>query len=72
MDAPDALLTLIACGGPLAPRRELLDRFGTPEAALAAGAASWRACGLSPAQVGALHAPDATIVTQAHAGIRLV
>lgn len=65
MDASDALLTLIACGGPLAPRRELLDRFGTPAAALAAGAASWRACGLSATQVGALHAPDAATVARA-------
>ncbi|MBA2238967.1 MAG: hypothetical protein H0W24_09780, partial [Lysobacter sp.] len=40
-----ALLRLIACGGPLAPRRRLLEECPQPCDALAAGPARWRACG---------------------------
>ncbi|MEN4903841.1 DNA-processing protein DprA [Luteimonas sp. TWI1416] len=54
----DALLRLIHAGGPLAPRRELLDRHGGPAAALAAGADAWREAGLDPAQCRALRTPD--------------
>ncbi|MFD0738786.1 DNA-processing protein DprA [Lysobacter koreensis] len=53
-----ALLTLIACGGASAPRRQLLEAYPVPEAALAAGVASWRALGLGDAQIAALRAPD--------------
>lgn len=57
-DDIDALLRLVAAGGAAAPRKALLDRHPSPAAALAAGAASWRACGLSEAQVNALRKPD--------------
>jgi DNA processing protein len=50
----DALLRLIACNGPAAPRRHLLEQ-AAPVAALAAGVALWRACGLNAKQVAALH-----------------
>ncbi len=53
-----ALLRLVAAGGAAAPRRALLDNFGTADAALAAGAATWRAAGLSDAQLAALRDPD--------------
>lgn len=53
-----ALLALVACGGATAPRRLLLDAYPDPLAALAAGAAGWRACGLTAAQVAALRAAD--------------
>lgn len=53
----EALLRLVACGGPAAPRRQLLEQAATPTDAIAAGAALWRACGLSQAQVAALRAP---------------
>lgn len=56
MDAPDleALLRLVAAGGRTAPRRGLLEAFGGPRAALAAGRGAWRAAGLAPAQAAAL------------------
>lgn len=49
-----ALLRLIACGGASAPRRRLLEQVGSPHAALQAGTATWRACGLDPAQISTL------------------
>ncbi len=52
-----ALLVLVAAGGPAAPRRHLLERHGSPAAALAAGPAGWREAGLSPAQSAALRGP---------------
>ena len=51
-----ALLRLLACGGASAPRRRLLDRHATPEAALAAGEPRWREAGLDAAQARALAA----------------
>ncbi|GAB3337840.1 DNA-processing protein DprA [Marilutibacter aestuarii] len=51
-----ALLRLLACGGASAPRRRLLGQARTPAAALEAGASTWRACGLEPAQVAVLRA----------------
>ncbi len=51
-----ALLRLLACGGASAPRRLLLTRYATPEAALAAGEARWREAGLDAAQARALGA----------------
>ena len=47
----DALLRLLAAGGPAGPRRRLLDTHGSATAALAAGPANWRACGLDQAQM---------------------
>jgi DNA processing protein len=58
-DDVDALLRLVAAGGAAAPRKLLLEHTATPAAALGAGAAFWRACRLSDAQVGALRKPDA-------------
>lgn len=52
----DALLRLIAAGGPAAPRRRLLEAHGSASAALAAGGPAWRACGLDRAQARALGA----------------
>jgi DNA processing protein len=58
-DDIDALLRLVAAGGPTRPRRALLARHASPAAALAQGVADWRASGLSDAQRDALRAPDA-------------
>src|SRR5688572_7726550 len=55
-----ALLQLIAAGGPAAPRRDLLDAFGSPAAAMGAGRARWLEAGLTPQQAQALRAPDDT------------
>ncbi len=55
----DALLVLALAGGPLQPLRDLLERFGTPVAALAAGRAGWQEAGCTPAQCATLAAPDA-------------
>ncbi len=49
-----ALLRLLAAGGRLEPRRRLLEAHGTAAAVLAAGPATWRACGLGPEQIHAL------------------
>ncbi|MCF7221565.1 DNA-processing protein DprA [Marilutibacter chinensis] len=49
-----ALLRLATCGGRVAPRRALLERAGSPQAALAGGTSLWRACGLSGEQVAVL------------------
>ncbi|MGO1720990.1 MAG: DNA-processing protein DprA, partial [Luteimonas sp.] len=50
----NALLRLLAAGGAAEPRRRLLDAHGSAIAALAAGRANWRACGLDQAQMHAL------------------
>ena len=59
MPATEALLVLLAAGGASAPRRALLERHGSPAAALAAGPSGWRAAGCSEAQVQGLQRPDA-------------
>ncbi|MBB1087744.1 DNA-protecting protein DprA [Lysobacter sp. SG-8] len=51
-----ALLRLIACRGPLAARLRMLEEAGSPSAALLAGAATWRACGLPTEAIMALRA----------------
>ncbi len=56
-DAPDALLRLVLAGGAANPRRRLLERHGSPEAAFAAGAGGWRAAGMDPEQMRAFAAP---------------
>ncbi|MGX5731432.1 DNA-processing protein DprA [Pseudoxanthomonas beigongshangi] len=56
-DASDALLRLVLAGGATSARRRLLERHGTPAAALAAGTGAWRAAGLDEAQIGALLTP---------------
>lgn len=55
----DALLQLVAAGGPSLPRRRLLEDYATPDAALAAGPTAWRGAGLDAAQVRALSHPVA-------------
>jgi DNA processing protein len=64
-DDIDALLRLVAAGGAAAPRKAMLDHRPSPAAALAAGVAHWRGCGLSDAQVGALLKPDHARLEQA-------
>jgi DNA processing protein len=49
----EALLHLIAAGGPAAPRRQLLETHG-PAAALRAGQPAWREAGLDARQIAAL------------------
>ena len=58
-DDIDALLRLTAAGGAAAPRKTLLDHHPSPASAIAAGVASWRAHGLSEAQVAMVRKPDA-------------
>ncbi|MFC5570287.1 DNA-processing protein DprA [Lysobacter yangpyeongensis] len=58
-DDVEALLHLIAACGAAAPRKALLEHFASPTAALAAGTATWRACGLTEPQIAALRRPDA-------------
>jgi DNA processing protein len=41
----NALLALVQAGGAIAPRRRLLERCGSAEAALSAPASLWRECG---------------------------
>ncbi|AWV06120.1 DNA-processing protein DprA [Marilutibacter maris] len=60
-----ALLRLLDCGGPTAPRRALLERCGGPLVALSAGAPLWRACGLSDRQVAALRRPSSPALASA-------
>jgi len=71
-----ALLRLLGCGGASAPRRLLLERHGSPEAALGAGERRWREAGLDDAQVHALaRDPDVPAGTRdwfAPAGHRLL
>lgn len=57
--ATDALLRLVLCGGATAPRRALLLACGGPAAALDAGPARWRVCGLDPLQIHGLRHDDA-------------
>ncbi len=53
------LIQLILAGGPLAPRRALLDAHATPAQALAAGEPHWRRAGLNAEQIARLHAARA-------------
>ena len=60
MDAEtNALLALVRAGGALAPRRRLLERCGSAEAALSAPATLWRECGFETRLPAATRAPDA-------------
>ncbi|MGY0504784.1 DNA-processing protein DprA [Luteimonas sp. e5] len=57
-DCP-ALLQLALAGGPVRPRRALLQAFGgDAAAALRAGPGAWREAGLQPAQISRLRPPD--------------
>lgn len=64
-DDIDALLRLVAAGGPAAPRKALLDHERSPASALREGAAFWRACRLPEAQVSALLKPDPMVLGNA-------
>lgn len=57
-DGTEALLRLVLAGGRTAPRRMLLERAGSPLAALRLGEAAWRSAGLDDAQRAALRRPD--------------
>ncbi len=61
-----ALLALIHAGGAAGPRRGLLETTRSPQAALDAGPATWRAAGLDDAQCAALRAPDAAVDRSRH------
>lgn len=64
MDACDALLRLTLAGGATSPRRALLERWGGPGAAFAAGPDAWRDAGLSAEQVRLLRRPDAAALAR--------
>ena len=49
-DTRDALLRLVLAGGPLPPRRRLLQTHADPALALRAGPSSWRASGCTAEQ----------------------
>jgi DNA processing protein len=66
----EALLRLVLAGGPHRPRRTLLSRFSSAEAALAAGAAAWREAGCTPAQCQSLAHPDHDTLMRAQAWLR--
>ncbi|MFT3667032.1 MAG: DNA-processing protein DprA [Pseudoxanthomonas sp.] len=53
-----ALARLVLAGGPVLPRRRLLEAHDGPSAALATGPAMWRDAGLTPVQVHALQADE--------------
>lgn len=66
-DDIDALLRLVAAGGSAAARRALLERHGSPHAALSAGSAALRAAGIDERQAAALRRPDAATLAHARA-----
>ena len=53
----ESMLRLALAGGRVAPRRTLLERSGSPAAALADGESAWRAAGLDEDQCAALRRP---------------
>lgn len=65
-----ALLKLVLAGGPVAPRRGLLDAHETPARSLAAGAPAWRAAGLNEAQVQRLRRPEQESMHRAQAWLQ--
>lgn len=61
-----ALLQLVLAGGPVAPRRALLEHCGSARAALRAGASAWREAGLQAPAIALLREarePDAATRT---------
>lgn len=69
-DPTIALLALVACGGATAPRRLLLEAHPDPLTALAAGPATWRACGFSTQQIDALRSPDDAVIDRGRAWLQ--
>lgn len=65
-DTRDALLRLVLAGGPLPPRRRLLQAHADPALALRAGPSSWRANGCTPEQCARLACPDPVALALAH------
>jgi DNA processing protein len=64
----EALLRLQLAGGPVVPRRALLDAHGgDAAAAVAAGASAWKRHGLAEAQREALARPDRAAIARARA-----
>jgi DNA processing protein len=57
----EALLALLLPGGPVAPRRDLLDAHGGPSAVRALPRARWREAGLEAAQIRALEGGPAAL-----------
>jgi DNA processing protein len=67
MDESLALSALLRSGAGASALRSLLDACGSARAVLAAGAATWRACGLGEEAIAGLAAPDArTLRADAH------
>lgn len=64
MDEFEAMLRLVAAGGAGAPRQRLLRAAGSAVGALEAGATTWRAMGLDPAQCARLAAPDRDLLAR--------
>ncbi|WP_231120360.1 DNA-processing protein DprA [Cognatilysobacter tabacisoli] len=67
MSETRALLRWLAVGGAVAPRRTVLDRWGSAAAALDAGPTAWRAAGLDARQIEALGGPTTPAERHAHA-----
>jgi DNA processing protein len=65
-DTRDALLRLVLAGGPLPPRRHLLQAHADPALALRAGPSAWRASGCTPEQCARLACPDPDALALAH------
>lgn len=61
----DAMLRWVLCAGAIAPRRALLERFGSAAAALGAGMQAWRESGLDTSQVRALREDDTPLHARA-------
>ena len=65
-----ALARLVLAGGPVLPRRRLLEAHGTPSAVLAAGYAAWRDAGLASTQADALRNLDDDVLASTTAWLR--
>ena len=65
-----ALARLVLAGGPVLPRRRLLEAHGTPSAVLAAGHAAWRGAGLASTQADALRSLDDDVLARAAAWLQ--
>ncbi|TBR08242.1 MAG: DNA-protecting protein DprA [Lysobacter sp.] len=68
-DPASALLTLVACGGPLAPRRALLEAAVDLDAAVS-DPALWKACRLTADQVTSLRSPPRVMLDAGRAWLQ--